>query len=610
MKHLVFAPPKKRSTFISSFLILFILLCSVKSSFATDYATDFEFSDTSGLFTKGTPPKTVTFTNGEVKTALMASLYRSGTNAFMVESNTATIEFETAAAQIQVYLKAQSGAAGAVVNVYDINDNIVDSYTATTSWQAININSIDGISRMELINMTSSYAVFEDFSFTAIAPPPPPGDPIKLDDPIPFPISSGLKLKLNMTTTGLTAPLWGVAAPGVTDFFYIVEQTGQLLAVDKISGMTTMLMDLSADLVPLGIEEFGGFDERGLLGIAFHPQFASNKLFYTYSSQPNGAMADFSTMPMNMAADHQGVLTEWQADIGGTEGIIINMASARELLRIDEPQFNHNGGAIAVDSSGLLYVAIGDGGGADDVDGQDFLNAPMVGHGDLGNGQNIETILGTIIRIAPLGNNSANGAYGIPASNPMVNADGLDEIYAYGLRNPYRLSFDSQTGELYAADVGQNDPRRQSWRPGRDRCLLCLSCVGRGQLDDRADDPTEWRLGHHLIELPSLMRPRATIEGNLRWDVAKERTRSSPAPAAVSGEPSPNAWRRKERRWFSPHRGSEDTATSMARSKRVPSRSKKRAGTRRPSSQIYSTATPERISSSARRPPSARSTFS
>ncbi|OUS32485.1 hypothetical protein A9Q98_01295 [Thalassotalea sp. 42_200_T64] len=438
-------------------LLFLLILCLVKVSFAADVTTSFETTDLSGSFTLGTSPNTVTFTNGEAKFAGILSLYRTGSQAFMVQNNTAMVTFETPAVIIDVYLRAQSGAVGAVVNVYDINDNIVDSYTATTSWQTISINSNEGISRMELINNNPSYAVFDDFSFTALTAPPPPGDPIKLDDPLPLPIFSGLKLKLELVTTGLTAPLWGVAAPGVSDFFYVVEQTGQILAINKSDGIATVLMDISADLVTIGIPEFGGFDERGLLGIAFHPDFASNNKFYTYSSQPNGAMADFSTMPINTVADHQGVLTEWLADIGGAEGIIIDMASARELLRIDEPQFNHNGGAIAFDSNGLLYVAIGDGGGADDVDGQDFINSPMIGHGDSGNGQNIETILGTIIRINPLGNNSANGAYGIPDSNPMVNAAGLDEIYAYGLRNPYRLSFDSQTGELYAADVGQND---------------------------------------------------------------------------------------------------------------------------------------------------------
>ncbi|WP_143760152.1 PQQ-dependent sugar dehydrogenase, partial [Colwellia marinimaniae] len=84
-------------------------------------------------------------------------------------------------------------------------------------------------------------------------------------------------------------------------------------------------------------------------------------------------------------------------------------------------------------------------------------NDPMVGHGTMGNGQNMDNPLGAILRIDPMGSNSGNGAYGIPASNPFVGEAGLDEIYAYGLRNPYRLSFDSMTGTLYAADVGQND---------------------------------------------------------------------------------------------------------------------------------------------------------
>jgi len=441
---------------IKILVFILFLFSFIPISFSTDLSTSFEITNTSGSFTLGTPPKTVTFTDGEAKFAGIASLYHSGSQAFMVQNNTATITFETPAEMFNVFLKAQSGALGATVNIYDINDNLVDSYSATTSWQEITIISTIGISRIELINSTSSYAVFDDFSFTALTEDPPPIDPIKLDDPISLPIfSGGLKLKLEVLTEGLTAPLWGVSAPSITDYMYVIDQVGSIWSVELATGNKELVVDLSSLLVSIGIPEFGGFDERGLLGIAFHPQFVDNHKLYTYSSQPLSGVADFSTMPDGVLADHQGVLTEWQATID--DSIIFDENSAREVLRIDEPQFNHNGGAIAFDANNLLYVAIGDGGGADDVDGQSFIDSVMVGHGDNGNGQNKDNILGTIIRIDPLGNNSTNGRYGIPASNPFVDQDGLDEIYAYGLRNPYRLSFDSQTGVLYAADVGQND---------------------------------------------------------------------------------------------------------------------------------------------------------
>ena len=108
------------------FLVFFFLL--IPTSFATDVSTSFETTNISGSFTLGTSPKTVTFTNGEAKFAGIASLYHSGSQAFMVQNDTTTITFETAAASINVFLKAQSGAVGAEVNIYDINENLVEDY--------------------------------------------------------------------------------------------------------------------------------------------------------------------------------------------------------------------------------------------------------------------------------------------------------------------------------------------------------------------------------------------------------------------------------------------------------------------------------------------------
>ncbi|MEJ2702619.1 MAG: PQQ-dependent sugar dehydrogenase, partial [Sedimentisphaerales bacterium] len=125
------------------------------------------------------------------------------------------------------------------------------------------------------------------------------------------------------------------------------------------------------------------------------------------------------------------------------------------VLRIDEPQFNHNAGHLAFGPDGYMYIAVGDGGGANDT---------SPGHGETGNGQNINTIHGSIVRIDPLDPAftpdspdlvSANGAYRVPLDNPFIGVDGLDEIYAYGLRNPYRFSFDAHSGALIVADVGQ-----------------------------------------------------------------------------------------------------------------------------------------------------------
>ena len=162
-------------------------------------------------------------------------------------------------------------------------------------------------------------------------------------------------------------------------------------------------------------------------------------------------------MPAGVDANHQSVIAEWQATDPADPATSVDIATRRELLRIDQPQFNHNAGALAFDANSLLYIALGDGGGADDVDGQDFIGAPIVGHGD-GNGKDPSNPLGSVLRIDPAGNNSANGNYGIPAANPFIGMAGfVEEIFAYGFRNPFRISFDPDTGDLWVADVGQND---------------------------------------------------------------------------------------------------------------------------------------------------------
>ena len=278
----------------------------------------------------------------------------------------------------------------------------------------------------------------------------------------------GFTVKLEPVAGGFNAPNWGVNAPGLPGYLFVSDQTGILYAVDLATGDKQAFLDVSGLLVELGalpqflIEMgFPQFDERGLLGFAFHPEFESNGLLYTYTSQPATGAADYSTIPAGGAADHQSVLTEWKANDPGDPSAGVDPASARELLRVDEPQFNHDGGSMAFGPDGLLYITLSDGGGQDDKDAPWPPFADIIGHGDTGNGQNIQNPLGSILRIDPTGSGSANGAYGIPADNPFTAtvgcSDGCDEIYAYGFRNPFRMSFDSATGDLYAGDVGQND---------------------------------------------------------------------------------------------------------------------------------------------------------
>ncbi|MGH2752144.1 MAG: PQQ-dependent sugar dehydrogenase [Actinomycetota bacterium] len=271
-----------------------------------------------------------------------------------------------------------------------------------------------------------------------------------LDDPIPQPIrKGGVHIRLEPVATGLTAPNWGISAPGDSDRLFVVDQPGIAWAVDLSSGAKSAFLDVSDRLVPLGAFGPGTFDERGLLGLAFHPDYTDNGALYTYTSEPVDGPADFSTMPPGTPANHQSVIAEWRVPNPRNAASVVDPSTRRELLRIDQPQFNHNAGALNFGPDDLLYISLGDGGAADDQG---------VGHSPQGNGQDPSNVLGSILRIDPAGSNSANGSYGIPEDNPFVDEEGfVPEIWAYGFRNPFRFSFDSVTGKLLAGDVGQND---------------------------------------------------------------------------------------------------------------------------------------------------------
>lgn len=284
-------------------------------------------------------------------------------------------------------------------------------------------------------------------------------------DPIPekIPVSDA-DFELELVADGFTTPVLGIHAPRNNKQLFVVDQVGTITAVklepNRHGGVPDSFTFLDvgpngADLlVPLGAFGAGSFDERGLLGLAFDPDYRKNGLIYTYTSEPlDSGTPDFTTLADDEPREDNAslsVIRQWRVDKPRQRGSVVDSGSSRVLLRIEQPQFNHNGGDIAFGPDSALYIALGDGGMADDQG---------AGHPEGGNGQDLSegNVLGKILRIDPQGSNSANGQYGIPAANPFVGQEGADEIFAYGFRNPFRMSFDSKTGDLYAADVGQND---------------------------------------------------------------------------------------------------------------------------------------------------------
>ncbi|MDZ7702226.1 MAG: PQQ-dependent sugar dehydrogenase [Halobacteriales archaeon] len=182
--------------------------------------------------------------------------------------------------------------------------------------------------------------------------------------------------------------------------------------------------------------------EKGLLGIALHPEFAANrKLYLRYSAPPrSGTPSGYS---------HTFVLAEFRATADGRS---IRRDTERTVIEIPEPQANHNAGDLAFGPDGYLYVAVGDGGGANDRGGghvEDWYDG-VAG----GNGQDVaENLLGSLLRL-DVDARDGDRPYGVPDDNPLVGREGLDEHYAWGLRNPWRLAFDGD--DLYVADVGQD----------------------------------------------------------------------------------------------------------------------------------------------------------
>ncbi len=436
-----------------------ILSCIITSSAVADtVSTSFE-TDPMGDFALGVSPITATFQNGNAQSVGNPALYVSGSHSWHVRPNTTgLITFETPASEVEFFFRNAPGAGPSEAHLIDVDDNIISTTAGAQNFINVTVARNDGetlIDRVEIRNMGSAGdVVVDNFTFTANAAVTDG----PLVDPIPGPIPMGVEIQLTQVAGGLVAPNWATYAPGDATRLFILDQVGYLIALDLATGQTNIFHDLTDRLVPLGAFGPGSFDERGFLGVAFHPDFAANGLLYTYTSEPAAGPADFSTIPGGEVADHQSVITEWVVPQPTDPTSVVAPTSAHEILRIDQPQFNHNGGALEFDANGYLYIALGDGGGADDVDGQDFIGSPIIGHGD-GNGKNPANPLGAILRIDPTGDPlGADREYAIPTTNPFFGQAGyVEEIFAFGFRNPFRISVDAITGNLLVADVGQND---------------------------------------------------------------------------------------------------------------------------------------------------------
>jgi glucose/arabinose dehydrogenase len=207
-------------------------------------------------------------------------------------------------------------------------------------------------------------------------------------------------------------PLYATQPPGRPDELFVVEKGGRIMLVRDGEKLDTPFLDLS-DRVSNGFEQ-------GLLSVAFAPDYEDSGLFYVDYTEPGG----------DTRIEEYKRASATRADPG----------SRREILSQDQPFDNHNGGLLLFGPDDHLYVGFGDGGSAGDPSR---------------NGQNLNTVLGKILRIDP--RPDGDRPYGIPDDNPFVGKQGRDEIYSYGLRNPWRFSFDRKTEALSIGDVGQNE---------------------------------------------------------------------------------------------------------------------------------------------------------
>ena len=275
-------------------------------------------------------------------------------------------------------------------------------------------------------------------------------------------------LQLERIANSFSRPVFATEAPGEPGSLYVVEQhTGRIRILNTDTGQINGTPFLT---VP-GISTGG---EQGLLGLAFHPDFENNGFFFVHFTDTTRATRIRRYTATNGVVDTQSVI---------------------DVIRASQPQSNHNGGWIGFGPDGFLYIALGDGGASNDIG-----NGHTAG---IGNSRDItNNLLGKMLRLnidADDFPTDASRNYGIPASNPFVGVTGDDEIFSFALRNPYRCSFDSVTGDLYIADVGQNTLEE----------IDVVPAEGNGGED------FGWRLREGTIENPSSVggpRPAGAID--------------------------------------------------------------------------------------------------
>ncbi len=241
-------------------------------------------------------------------------------------------------------------------------------------------------------------------------------------------------LELKPVVSGLSQPLAVVDAGDNSGRLYVVEKTGVIRVIEAGQLLATPFLDIHTRVRTNS--------EQGLLGLAFSPDFAASGEFYIYYTHSLGTL-----VPSPPGEDDEGgdiVLARFRAT---ADRRIADPASEERILLRNNPKPNHNGGNLLFGPDGYLYIGIGDGGG-----GGDPLNS----------GQRLDTLLGKILRIDVTG----QSGYTIPPDNPFVATGGaLPEIYAFGLRNPWRFSFDLETGALWIGDVGQDRYEEVNYRP-------------------------------------------------------------------------------------------------------------------------------------------------